>query len=288
MKKLSLIVILFLIVLPTNPTSAIDPGTVQGSLHVNKESIPLTHAYAQHHDNAEGLLDRPKEMRIVLADREIPQDSLSGIAFLPVTRMAREGKVRGLLFQFDPADKTRALVTLLRKPSQPNMTLTTISLTETNGVFGKIAVSKLRVAGEAQRKDPMKEGSDEIPAISYDVRFSAPLFHELPVTEDMKGKKALESPQVKVLRAKIAALEKADFEALGRLTPRRVKQRNDEMLTAMGTDVAQFAKEAAADLRSSLQKVTRVVVRTDRAVILFSENSWMSFVREDGGWKSAD
>jgi hypothetical protein len=68
---------------------AIDPGTAKGTLAVNDETIVLTHSYAHLHDNAEGLLDRPKELRIVLSDREIPYESLRGITFLPVTHMAR-------------------------------------------------------------------------------------------------------------------------------------------------------------------------------------------------------
>jgi len=48
------------------PAFAIDPGTVQGTLQVNDKAIELRQAYAHLHDNAEGLLDRPKELRILL------------------------------------------------------------------------------------------------------------------------------------------------------------------------------------------------------------------------------
>ena len=60
--------------------SAIDPGRVQGTLQVNGQAITLTQAYAHLHDNAEGLLDRPRELRLLLTDREVPQESLSGLA----------------------------------------------------------------------------------------------------------------------------------------------------------------------------------------------------------------
>ena len=96
---------------------AIDAGVAKGALNVGGATIPLTHAYAQLHDNAEKLLERPRELRILLADREAPQSALNGIAFLPVVHMAREGKLRGLLIQLDPAKPDEAAVTVLHAPA---------------------------------------------------------------------------------------------------------------------------------------------------------------------------
>ena len=57
---------------------AIDPGRVQGSLKVNDRAVALTQAYAHLHDNAERLLDRPQELRLLLADREVPPEAQAG------------------------------------------------------------------------------------------------------------------------------------------------------------------------------------------------------------------
>src|SRR5512135_2349275 len=92
---------------------AIDPGRVQGSFQVNDKAIALTQAYAHLHDNAEGLLDHPKELRILLVDREVPQEALAGISLLPLEQMAREGRVQGLLLRLDPIYHKRLFVTLL-------------------------------------------------------------------------------------------------------------------------------------------------------------------------------
>ncbi len=110
---------------------AIDPGRVQGSLQVNDKAIALTQAYAHLHDNAEGLLDHPKELRLLLVDREVPQEALAGISLLPVEQMAREGRVQGLLLRLDPSDHKRLFVTLLYPPTEPGQTLLTQTVSST-------------------------------------------------------------------------------------------------------------------------------------------------------------
>jgi len=112
--KLVPLLIAFLAI-PIGAARAIDPGIAQGVLRAGADHIALTHSFALLHDNAEKLLDRPAELRIVLADRDIPQDSLTGIAFLRVSEMAREGQVRGLLLQLDPDQRRLIVVTVLNR-----------------------------------------------------------------------------------------------------------------------------------------------------------------------------
>src|SRR5947207_858010 len=96
--------------------SGIDPGTAKGTMRVGNDTITLTHAYAHLHDNAEGALDRPTELRVLITDHEVKQETLRGLVFLPVMTLAREGKVRGLLLRFHPGDLTRVDVTMLLQP----------------------------------------------------------------------------------------------------------------------------------------------------------------------------
>ena len=111
---------LVLLLLPVHAALAIDVGTAQGSLQVDGVTVPLTHAFAHLHDNAERLLHRPRELRILLADREVLQEALAGIALVPLLRMAREGRVRGLLLQLDGDQPGRGTVTLLRPSVDPD------------------------------------------------------------------------------------------------------------------------------------------------------------------------
>src|SRR5262245_29242644 len=115
MKKfLFLVLIQFFVASNTTRTaSAIDPGIATGTLQVNEKKITLRHAYAHLRDNTEGLLDHPKELRVLLTDREVPPETLVGIAFLPVTELARQGKAQGLLFEMDPGNPNEVVMTLL-------------------------------------------------------------------------------------------------------------------------------------------------------------------------------
>lgn len=269
---------------------AIDEGTVQGTLTINNDTIALTHSYAHLHDNAEGLLSRPKELRIVLSDREIPYESLRGIVFLPVEDMARENRVRGLLIILDPHDQSKVVVTLLTQPATPGQSLMTLTLSATGQeLFKKLILSNVRVTGEMEHADTREGGDQDLPKLIYSVKFSAPLFHELPVTANFTGKKAQDSPQVKAYREKINALKKGDFEAVKRLSSERANHRDAAMLVHMDDQTKKaFAAEAAVDFEKSLKHIKRVVVRGDSAVIIFSEKEWATFVREGGQWKMGD
>jgi hypothetical protein len=284
-----LVWILAVLLISSQAAQAIDTGTLSGTLRIGDEVVELREVYAHFHDNAEGLLDRPKEMRIVLSDRPIPQESLRGIAFLPVTRLAREGKVAGLLLQFDPKDQHRMVVTLLRKPSQPGKSLMTLSLIDTEqNLFKKLKISETRVEGEIDYAETHKADSEGLPSLSYSAIFSAPRFHEMPVTSDLKGKAAQSSPQVKILREKAKALGKGDFAAVSKLTSEAENRRNETIMEQMGDQIAAISKEAAVDLEKSLKTIQRVVVRGDRAVVIFANKGWANFVKEGGQWKSDD
>lgn len=62
----------------------IDPDRAEGTVTSGGTDIRMTHACALLHDNAEGVLSRKTELRIVVCDREIPTSALQGLAFLPV------------------------------------------------------------------------------------------------------------------------------------------------------------------------------------------------------------
>ena len=288
MKVLSIFLTFFAFCVPS--AYAIDEGTAQGTLAINDVKIALTHSYAHFHDNAEGLLDRPKELRIVLSDREIPHESLRGLVFLPVEDMARENRVRGLLMKFDPSDQKKVVVTLLTKPSSPGPSPMALTMSLTGQkIFKKLLLSNVRVTGEVEHADAQERGGQDLPKLTYNVKFSAPLFRELPVTANFKGTAAQDSPQVKAYREKINALKKGDFEAVKRLSSERENRRDAAMLAQMDDQTKKaFAAEAAADMEQSLKLIKRVVVRGESAVIIFSEKQWATFVYEGRQWKTGD
>lgn len=72
------------------------------------------------------------------------------------------------------------------------MSLTTVTRGDSEKkLFKNPAISRTRVAGETEYAEKGSAGSNDIPAISYSVKFSAPLFNELPVTADLDSLKRL-------------------------------------------------------------------------------------------------
>lgn len=277
-----------LLLLPVAPAFAIDPGVAEGTMEVANVMMPLTHACAQLHDNAEGLLDHPQELRIVVADREVSQEALNGLVFLPVRAMAREGTVRGLLITFNPKEPTKVLVTILAPPADPAASLITQTRMSSGGVIRNLKISGQRVSGEIEDRDQRTSGFGELPSVTYAVSFSAPLFHEPKVTEDLKGRAVGNSPQVKVLRAAAAAMKKADFESLRKLSTDRANRQLDAMLAQTGDQGVGLAKEAGGELADAVNRIQRIVVRGNRAVVIFPDKSWKNLERVGKDWKIDD
>src|SRR5262245_4406014 len=136
-----------LLLISFSASYAIDPGIAKGIMQVGRETITLTHAYAQLYDNAEGLLDRSKEMRILIVDREVKQEVLDGLVFLPVMAMAREDKVRGLLLTFDPHERNNVVVTFLHPSVSPAESLHTQSRMHSTGIMKTLKITDQRVVG---------------------------------------------------------------------------------------------------------------------------------------------
>jgi hypothetical protein len=281
---------LFLLLTPffvmIQPESAIDPGVASGSLKVNEKTVTLRHAYAHLHDNAEGLLDETERFRVLVTDREVPSNALDGIAFLPVMDMAKQGRVQGLLFEMDPDDPDNVVMTLLFPPSGPGRFL----IRQTINVSGKElfkdwSLKDNRVVGAIERSGEREPGLSNFPAISYSVKFSAPVFNEPKVSADLKDRAALDSPQARLLFAKADALAKGDFAAAQKISTERANRWNQTFLAGAKAD--SLAKQAA-EMKKSLQKIQRVVERGDRAVVILPDKQWFTFVREGGEWKSDD
>jgi hypothetical protein len=267
---------------------ALDPGTAQGKLQIGPTTIPLTHAYAQLHDNAEGLLSRPKELRILITDREVKQEVLHGLVFLPVEEMAREGKVRGLLLLFDPHDRTHGVVMFLYPPASSGESLLTQTRTDTEGIVKNLQLTPQRVGGTIADLEPDATDAGDVPPITYTTSFSAPVFHEPPVTEDIKGQAAKNAPQIKLLRTAAEALKKADFETLRSLSTARANLQTDALRAQHGVEFSNFARLAGQRMAQFSTQVQRVVVRGNRAVAIFPEHFWRTFELVDGAWKIDD
>lgn len=291
MKLMLLLIVLVLCVSSPVRALAIDPGTATGTLTIEQDAIALKHAYAHLHDNAEGWLDTPKEMRILLTDREVPQEALAGLnPFFTLSEMLKQNKLRGVLLRFNPAAPNSVVITVLYPPKDPSESLTNKTLSESaQGPIDGLMISDLRVSGAIKQHT---EGNKKLgwPAEDYSARFSAPLFRELPVTDDLRGKKALQSPQVVALLAKYAAMAKGDLKKVRQYSTDRSNREADTYLSRAGDEAIPMMRQMAVEqVRNIKRGPLRLIVRGNKATLIVGAadgKSMMGFVKEAGAWKS--
>lgn len=270
----------------TTGALAIDPGTAKGTLTLGAERIALTHVVAVQRDNAEGLLDRPNELRLVLADREVKPEALWGVAFLPVTQLALAGQLRGVLLRWDPAKPEGYVLTVLAKPAEPGGMLANTTISRSSGALPGVKIANNRVSGSAEVTDAVGNGA------RWSATFSAPLMHEPRITEDLKGAAAKASPQAKALQAVQKGLAQGDWSVQRSLSTPAANQRFDAQLAQAGSpdakQMAEFAKMGAKELAKDLAQIDRVAVRGERAIVMMGKSSWRQFALDGGAWKIDD
>ncbi len=268
---------------------ALDPGTASGDLTVNGQRVALTHAYALRQDNAEGLMEGP-ELRLLLADREVDSGLLAGPVLGEIDRLAREGSLRGLVLRV-AADRRpeSAHGTVLFPPADPQASLPFFTKSGDGAGFTRFQLGDNRVVGEAEMHSNRDPFFREMAVYEYRVSFSAPVFHDRKVTATLKGKAARESAPARAFLAFEKALREGDLEKVrAAVMPARWKEL-EVYLAQVGE--AQFKAQARemAPLTATRQKqIDRVVVREDRATVIYKEpgaTGFQSLVREGEVWK---
>ncbi len=262
-----------LLALCAGPCLALDPGASSGHYVREGARLEFSHAIALSQDNTEGMLDNGPQVRVLLSDREIPIDALYGAVFPPVRAMAQAGEVRGLLLEFDPADRTRIQVTVLDKPKEEGAFAPSISISNSEGLWEKLEAGAERVSGNYKSADDT----------DLEFTFSAPVFTD-PVVADLKGPVAQQSEQVAVLMARAQAMGRGDLAAAKAASSRKSAAQLDAIPPAAMKMIAGQSAEAIKALKTS----KRVVVRRATAIVMTPDGSFYSLVREDGAWKAAD
>lgn len=155
------------------PVLAIDPGVATGNLEVDGRVIALTRAYVLERVPA-GNTGMRREMRVLLADRDVPQSMLAGADLAALEEKARSGALQAVLIVIDPAapaGPARGVLLVAEKDSvRP---LATFSGSGADGGIAALRIGGNRVRGEARRT--MRDGS---PAFGYSVAFDAPHYRE--------------------------------------------------------------------------------------------------------------
>jgi len=285
---LATMLVLVVLVFPGG-SCAVDAGSVTGTLTVGSDVVTLKHAYAHLHDNAEEWLDSRKEMRILVSDRDVPQQALSGLnPFFTLSAMVRDGAVRGVLIRFDPAKPNSILVTVLYPPKDENSALGNRTISDSGkSPLENLKISDLRVGASVNQSN---EGNSEFgwPSENYSFTFSAPLFREPPVTAILKDRQALSSPQVKAVLAKAEAMKRGDFEAVRKYSTKRSAREMEKFLSQAKEEAGNMMRESGREGEQSVKNGRlRLTVRGDRATLVVDAKggrSMFGLVKTDGQW----
>jgi hypothetical protein len=248
-----------------------------GTFTVDGKNVPFRHIQALLHDNAEGLLSSPTQLRLLITDVEVPIDSLYGLYFLPADDLGRQGKAKVLLLQFDPSNYAEVDMTILLPEGLQ---------TVTNRLKIKdLKMTRDRVSGEFEYADSDAPPFGILRVFKFGFRFSTALNYPPPVTDDLKGRAALNSPQFKALRVFAKTLAIGNFKKLRSLSSERANRKAQEDLARRGTRARKLYIRAGSELLRSAPKVKRIVVRGKFAVAIFPNDSAFNLAFEKGSWK---
>ncbi len=251
---------------------------VSGSLSVNGRPIPVKHVYAILHDNAEGFLDSSPELRVLVTDREVPIDVLYGFMFLPADDLARRDELQGVLLRFDPAKLGAVNMTILMRSSLRKDT-------------DKVKINEFefgpdRLSGSFEFNETSFLTFPDYPKANFNLKVDTVVKRIPNVTADLKGRDAVNSPQVKALKVIANALAKGDMKAFESLSSQRALRRNKEDSERSGTDGKEIAIKFGRSVQKLIPRAERVVVRGNMAVVILPENTVAELLFENGSWKA--
>lgn len=259
-----------LLLIVAGPAFALDPGVASGRYDGDEGKLSFSHAVALAVDAVEDAPVR-KQLRVVLSDVELPPAALTGRAFPPVWKMARDGQVKGLLLEFDPADPNSLQVTVLAPP-EPGYSLANVSLSNSAGLWAQLQVNATRAVGELKA-----EASENM-----SFKFSAPVFTDA-VIADLKGAAAAAAEPTRVLLARAEAMAKGDMATVAQLSTAAV----GADLAAMPPEALKMARaQLIPELIRGLRAPSRVVVREQTAAVMIGKGTWANARKVDGVWKA--
>jgi hypothetical protein len=179
--------------------------------------------------------------------------------------------------------------TVLFPPADPRSSLPFFTKSGSGAGFSRFQLGDNRVVGEAEMQADRDPFFKDTAVYAYRVSFSAPVFHDRKVTATLKGKAARESAPARAFLAFEQALREGDLaKARAAVTAARW-QELEVYLAQVGE--AQFkaqAREMAPPTATRQKQIERVVVREDRATVIYKEpgsTGFQSLVREGEVWK---
>ena len=243
------------------------------TLRIAGKTVTLNRVLALRHGDEEGMAEGP-HLRIFLTDRDLPLDIAGRATILRAKGFAQAAGISGVMIRTDPAGKGKsAEVSVLAAPGlKPEM----FALATSTAAFNELKVSGNQVTGAISIK------TDDL---ALEGRFDAPIATN-PVTADLKGKAALDSPAAQAIVNYVASLRKADLAAAGKYaTPAKLKEIQDFRAQA-GEAAFKEALRAGPDGPTLAKNIKRVVVRGASATVITSDGTSFDVIQDGGNWKA--
>ena len=253
--------------------AAQESATVEATLTFAGQTHKLDHVLIVRAGNEEGMDASGPRLRIYLSDAEIPLRLAGGATDLGAKGYAQQAGLSAVVVFADPAGKDRgAQLSLLNAAGTQQPGFATAS--DTN------ALSEFQVAAEHASGAITFQGGQ----IGLTAKFSAPITAN-PITADLTGKAALESPPVQALAAYDAALAKADMAALAKCTTALRLKQIQAFHDQAGEKAFRQAVKSETGGPPLAQTVKRVIVRGESASVVLKGGEVAELVQENGAWK---
>lgn len=254
----------FALLFATAGARAVDPGTAIGHIAREEGTLTFRYAVALRQDDAEHLLLAGPGLWVLLSDAPVEPEALMGGEFPPAVDMARDGKFKGALLQFDPAKRESLLISLL--DGQPGSS--TLTLEDSKGLWKELRVENNRVSGAIEDEDGRQ------------FAFDAPIYED-PMVEQLRGPAAQASPFVALLRQEADAYARGDTASALALN----SERRRAMLVSLLPEAAAQVRTEAASMKAEIAKIDQIYVRANTAIAKGAGDSAWNFRREKGVWK---
>lgn len=268
-----------LLLAPAGSEAAEPAGTASGYyLSESGERIEFRHALAVRTDEADQGRPETSLVRLLLSDRPLPAEVSRDDIRTAARGMAERGEMRGLMIEFDPADRSRMHVAELDVEASRFGSFLS-SRGDSGELWKRLSTDGGRLAGEYEA-----QADDFWSTREAAFAFDTPVSYD-PVETILTGADARGSEFVSIAVRRLEALLANDLDAAAALTARPAAPRpipSAEQMAAM----REFLVETAAMARNP----TRIVVRRDTAMIVSGDDSArfrFELVREDGEWKMA-
>lgn len=185
---------------PSATAAAVTTGTADGTLTVNGEAVPLTHAYA---NERSAFFDSPAaDIRVLLTDRPVEAKALEDAFGVGV--LAREGRLRGVEVivsrEHGPISGT-----ILDRAFRGSMSVAGVHRLELESTGDDRFAGRLYMEGSRTFMDV---------TFHYEARFDTPLVRRTKTPQASPDRKLEDTPQAKTVRAFMKAVKDDDLEAL--------------------------------------------------------------------------